>query len=313
LAIHHLSAESVHYRFDNSLEPGLTVESGDTVVIECRDGTDGQLTRDTGVEALETVDWDRIHALTGPVYVEGAKPGDVLRVEILDFEHPGWGWTGIWPGFGLLPDDFGDLHEYRIWEAGPDGRTELEPGIRVPIEPFMGIMSVAPAEPGVHQSMPPRSWGGNLDIRHMTKGSVGLFPVHVPGALFSTGDGHLAQGDGEVCGTAIEAPMTVTVRLSVLKGRSIKSVECDTRTPTTARAEGMGYHVTTGAGDDLHENAQNAVRRMIDWLEAEHGLTRPAAYMLCSAAGDLKIAVPKMGGEHSALVTFHLPHSVFVA
>ena len=126
----------------------------------------------------------------------GAEPGDVLKVEIQEFAHEGWGWTCIYPGFGLLPDDFGNYMGLFIWKVGKDGRAELKPGIRIPIEPFMGIMGVAPKEDGAHSTMPPRRTGGNLDIRHLCKGSVAYFPVDVPGALFSVGDGHLAQGDG---------------------------------------------------------------------------------------------------------------------
>jgi acetamidase/formamidase len=310
--LHHLSDERRHFKFDNSLEPALTVESGDTVVMTCREAADSQFTIESDLDTVKTMDWGRIHALTGPVAMAGAEPGDVLKVEILDFEHEGWGWTCIYPGFGLLPEDFGDLIDLHIWKAGPDGRAELKPGIRVPIEPFMGMMGVAPKEPGEHATMPPRHVGGNLDIRHLCKGSTAYFPVEVAGALFSVGDGHLAQGDGEVCGLAIEAPLVVTLRFSLVKGRSIPSVQCDTPGGTTDRAAGMGYFVTTATGQDLNEGVKVAVRSMIDHLEAEYGLTRPEAYMLCSVAGDLKIAVPKLGEAHASNVTFHMPYSVFV-
>jgi acetamidase/formamidase len=310
---HHLTDEHPHFRLDNSLAPQLSVSSGDVVVVECRDGTDGQLTPEGTLETLAAVDWGRIHALSGPIAVDGAEPGDVLAVELLDFANPGWGWTGVWPGFGLLADDFGDEYGHHIWWAGADGRAEFKPGIRVPIEEFCGIMAVALKEPGEHPTMPPRPVGGNLDVRHFCKGTTVYFPVQVPGALFSLGDGHLAQGDGEICGTAIEAPLTVTVRLSVVKGRSIHSVEAHTPRPTTSRIDGMGHYVTTGTGPDLHDNAKRAVRQMIDYLESERGLSRMDAYILCSCAGDLKIAVPAMGPGHEANVSFHMPYSIFVA
>jgi acetamidase/formamidase len=303
---------NLHYRFDNSLEPRLTVDSGDIVRIKCREGSDGQLTPDTKVEELATVDWERIHALTGPIHITGAEPGDTLKVEILDFENEGWGWTAIFPGFGILSDDFGDEWAYHIWRTGDDGRAEFKPGIRVPVEEFMGIMAVAPAEPGIHMSMPPRDVGGNIDIRHLIKGSAAYFPVAVDGALFSIGDGHLAQGDGEICGIAIEAPLTVTCKFTLIKGMTIPSVRCETRTPTTAKVDGMGYFVTSSAGPSLEENAQKAVRYMVDILEADYGLTRAEAYMLCSCAGDLKIAVPMLGEGLAANVTFHMPYSIFV-
>lgn len=309
---HYLSDENLHYRFDNSLEPVLTVASGDTVIVKCREGSDGQLTPDTGTDAFDTLDWERIHALSGPIAVEGAEPGDTLQVDILDFQNEGWGWTAIFPGFGILADDFGDEKHYHVWRTTDDGRAEFKPGIRVPVEEFMGIMAVALAEPGVHDTMPPRDVGGNLDIRHLVKGTTAYFPVAVEGALFSVGDGHLAQGDGEICGLAIEAPVTVTLRFSVIKGKSIPSVECHTPRPTTHKMDGMGFYVTSAAGDDLHDCAKRAVRHMVDHLTREYDLTRAEAYMLASCAGDLKIAVPKLGATHAANVTFHMPYSVFM-
>ncbi len=215
------------------------------------------------------------------------------------------------PGLGLLQDDFPDP-ALKIWTVGPDERAELRPGVRVPTELFLGEMGDAPEEPGAHATMPPRRTGGNLDTRHIIKGSVTYFPVQVPGALFSIGDGHLAQGDGEVCGTAIEAPLTVTVKISLRKGRSIPGVQFVTNGPTTSKSDGMGYYVTTAEGPDLQVGAERSVRYMIDHLESEHGLSRTDAYMLCSVAGDLKISVPVLGESHTSLVAFYMPHSVFI-
>jgi acetamidase/formamidase len=310
--LHHLASEHRRYGFDNSIEPELSVSSGDTVVFQCREAYDGQFTEDATLETLKELDWSRLHAVTGPVAVEGAEPGDVLKAEILEYEHEGWGYTTISPGFGLLADDFGDHFALHVWRVGDDGRVGLTPSVRVPVEPFCGVMGVAPEEPGLHPTLPPTRLGGNQDNRHMCAGSTAYFPVEVPGGLFSIGDGHLAQGDGEVCGIAIEAPLTVTVRLSVVKGRSIPAIQCETRGRTTGKADGMGYYVTTAAGQDMHEGARNAVRWMIDHLEATHGLTRSKAYMLCSVAGDLKIAVPVLAPGHASNVTFHMPRSVFV-
>jgi acetamidase/formamidase len=230
---YYLSSDNRSFGFDNSVEPGLTVTSGDTVVFQCREAYDGQVTRDATLRTVQDLDWTRLHAVTGPVAVQGAEPGDVLMAELLDFEHEGWGYTAV------------------------------------------------------------------------------FFPVEVEQALLSVGDGHLAQGDGEVCGIAIEAPVTVTIRLSILEGRRVRSVECDISGATTRKHAGMGYHVTTAAGLDLHEGAQNAVREMIDYLHEVRGLTRTEAYMLCSVAGDLKIAVPVMGPGHASNVTFHMPLGVF--
>lgn len=302
-----------HYDWDNSLEPGLRIESGDIVVLKCEEVCGGQVTPDATLDFLKhKLDFHRVACLTGPIAVAGAEPGDVLEVEILDFEHEGWAWTCVYPGFGLLAEDFGDTYGLHIWNVGADGKAELKPNIRVPVEPFLGQMGVALEAPGVHPSLPPRRVGGNMDTRQLVKGSTLYLPVEVPGALFSAGDGHLAQGDGEVTGTALEAPMTVTLRLRVLKGRSIPRPQFVTRGPVTSQVDRMGYYATSAAGTDLAEDVRNAVRDMIDHLEAEHGLTRVEAYILCSAAGDLKIAVPVLGTGHAGLVTFHMPRSIFV-
>jgi acetamidase/formamidase len=307
---HHLSG-SHHFHFDNSLEPALRIRSGDVVVFECEEAYGGELTADSTTEDLKKLEFDRVHCLTGPVEVEDAEPGDVLEIEVLDFEHDGWAWTGLFPGIGLLADDFGDLQHLHIWRVGADGRAELVPGIRVPVDPFCGIMGVAPREPGAHITLPPRPTGGNLDTRHLVRGSTLYLPVAVPGALFSVGDGHLAQGDGEVCGTALEAPLAVSLRFRAQKGTMATTPQIQTRRPTTSRYDGMGYHMTSAIGDDLYAAAQHAVRDMIRWLEAEHGLRPVDAYILCSAAGDLKISVPKIAPAHTGFVTFSMPKAVF--
>ena len=141
-AKHHLTG-SYHFHFDNSLEPALTVVSGDTVVFRCQEAYGGELTPESTTEDMSKLEFDRVHCLTGPVAVEGAEPGDVLEVEVLDFGHDGWAWTALFPGIGLLAEDFGDLYHLKIWRVGADERAELVPGIRVPVEPFCGVMGVA--------------------------------------------------------------------------------------------------------------------------------------------------------------------------
>ncbi len=308
----HVVAGAHHSKWDNSLPAAARIESGDTVVFECREPADGQFTPESTVETLETLDFDRIHSLSGPVYVAGAEPGDTLSVEIIAFRHQGWAWTMVHPGLGLLHEDFGETKALRIWRVGADGRAAFRDGVRVPVEPFCGVMGVALAEPGAHQTLPPRRVGGNLDIRHLCRGTVLELPIEVPGALFSLGDCHLAQGDGEVCGTALEAPMTVTVRISLVKGRSIEAPRFVTAGPTTSKSDGMGYYVTTAIGLDLQRGAEQAVRTMVEHLESEQGLSREDAYVICSGAGDLKIAVPVLADGHQSVVSFHLPRSIFV-
>ncbi len=289
MAEHVLDDREVHAFWDNAYPPRIEIESGDTVVFECRDALDGQVTPDSGHEALAAVDFSRVHPLTGPVFVRGAKPGDTLEVEILKLEHKGWGWNGHLSGFGLLAEDF-DYPFLQHWRLDGNVCTFRDSDrVEVPYEPFCGVMGVAPAEAGRLPTIPPRFNGGNIDIRGLTIGAHLFLPVHVEGALFSTADCHSAQGDGEVTGTGIETPMTVTLRFHVRKNRPLKELQFTTPSPLT-RTDSQGYFCTTAHGEDLYVNSQNAVRYMIDWLEAEHGLSRSQAYCLCSVAADLKIS-----------------------
>ena len=309
--VHYLS-DKIHYRYDNSIPPNLTIDSGDIVTLVCREAADGQFTRDSTVEILDQIDWDRIHALSGPIAIKGAQPGDTLKVDVLEFGHHGWGWTAIFPGFGLLAEEFGDQKHLRIWDVSEEGFAEFVPNVRVPIEPFMGEMGVAWEAQGPQPTMPPTIHGGNMDCRHTGKGASLYFPIKVPGALFSAGDGHLAQGDGEVCGIAIEAPLDVTLRFTLIKNKSIPAVRFDTTGPTTSKVDGIGHYVTSGTGPDIHQCAIDAVRLMIEKLNKDFGITREDAYVICSVAGDLKIAVPVLGEGHASHVTFHMPKSIFI-
>ncbi|RDI70485.1 acetamidase/formamidase family protein [Halopelagius longus] len=302
--------ENVHHVWDDGIDPAVTVEPGDVVRFECRDALNGQVGPDGTVEDLVNVDLDPVHPLTGPVRVEGAEPGDVLAVELLDFEHKGWGFTGFLPGemgLGLLPEEFeeGGLH---VWEF--DGDTaEFVNGIEIPLDPFPGIIGVAPGAEGEHDTLPPRDVGGNVDVKQMTAGSTVYLPVEVEGALFSTGDCHAAQGDGEVSVTGVEAPMFVTARFDVLTEKSIEQPEVETTGPFTPTGADEPMYATTGIADDLMAATKKAIRHMINHLEAERDLTRGEAYILCSAAVDLKIS--QVVDAPNWTVTAFLPESIF--
>ncbi|WP_136589133.1 acetamidase/formamidase family protein [Salinigranum halophilum] len=300
----------IHNAWDNSLDPILTVEAGEVVRFECRDALDGQVGPESGVEDLANASFDPVHPLTGPVAVEGAEPGDVLAVDFLDFEHKGWGFTGFMPGemgLGLLPEEFPEagLH---VWDLDEEVAHFVD-GIEVPLDMFPGIAGVAPAEDGEHDTLPPRDTGGNFDIKHLTAGSTLYLPVEVDGALFSTADCHAAQGDGEVCVTGIEAPMFVTARFDVLKSKSISQPELETTGPFTPTGRDEPMYGTAGIADDLMEATKKAVRHMIDHLEAERGLSRSEAYILCSAVVDLKIS--EVVDAPNWTVTAYLPESIF--
>jgi acetamidase/formamidase len=307
---HILTDERVHHAWDNAIPPLLTIDPGDTVVFHTRNASDGRVTPDRkpGIQAPPPEPRPFTgHPLTGPVLLRGAAPGDTLVVEVLDLKPGTWGFTTFSPGRGLLPDDF-DVQYLHIWDLTTDP-TPLRPGVRVPLEPFLGVMGVALAEAGAHSTMPPRRNGGNFDTKQLTAGSTLYLPVLVEGALFSCGDGHAAQGDGEVCITAIECDMTATLRFGVLKGRDLPEFQFRTAGPLASRTNTREWYATTGHGPDLMEAARNAIRHMIAWLVAEHGLSREEAYVLCSVAVDLKLS--EVVDAPNWVVSAFLPMSLF--
>ena len=242
------------------------------------------------------------------MFVEGARPGDALQVDILAIEPGSYGWTGLIPGFGLLADQFPDpwLH---VWELQPHAAPFVD-GIHVPLDPFCGILGVAPGEAGVHSVIPPRRVGGNMDTRQLRAGTTLYLPVEVEGALFGVGDTHAAQGDGEVCGTAIEAPMTVSLRLSVRRDLSIETPEFDVTGPLErAGASAAGYHATTGIGPDLLAATRQSVERMIVHLQRQYRLSAEEAYVLCSVAVDLRIS--EVVDAPNWVVSAFLPKDLF--
>jgi acetamidase/formamidase len=288
--LHHVSHESAHFGWDNSIEPALEIESGEDVELEVRDASGGQLDRSSDAAAVGALDFARVNPVTGPVFVKGARPGDVLAVDILELRPRDWGWTAIIPGFGLLADEFTEPW-LRISEVdAAAGLVRFGEGVVLPYDPFPGTIGVAPDEPGEHSIVPPRKWGGNLDIRHLRTGTTLLLPVGVDGALFSVGDTHAAMGDGEVCGTAVEAPMDIAVRLDVRRDVRIDAPQFVVRDDPVARARpARSYHVCTGVGPDLHEATRDAVRAVIEHLVEHRGRDRAEAYAIASVAADLRI------------------------
>jgi acetamidase/formamidase len=302
----HVTRDRFHLAWDPAIEPIETIASGDIVEFDLLDASGGQLTADSTLDDLGRLDFDRVDQVNGPIAVAGAEPGDTLQVDLLEFEPAGWGWTASIPGFGLLADRFADpyLRITRLPPAG--GRAEFLPGIRVPVVPFCGEIGVAPAD-GPRSTIPPDVFGGNMDTRHLTAGATLFLPVFHPGARLSMGDGHAAQGDGEVCGTAIETPMRAVVRLTVRKDLHVTAPEFFTADVPPVAA-GRRY-ATDGVGPDLLGAARDAVGRMIDWLGREHGLSSVDAYLLTSVAIDLRIS--EIVDMPNFVVTAHCPLSIF--
>src|SRR6201985_744686 len=281
MATHYFPTDEVHYTWDTGNEPGLTIADGDTVVFETRDVSDNQIGPDSDVSVIAGLDWDRVYPLNGPVAVAGAEPGDMLAIEILDIHTQGWGWTAILPGLGLLPVDFPDAY-LRVFDLSQGDVAYLREDIAIPLEPFFGTMGVCPAAASAQPVMPPGTFGGNMDTRQLVRGSTLYLPVQVEQALFSCGDAHGAQGDGEVCVTGLEAPMFAALRFTLHKDRSIPGPQYRTRAPLTARVDSAPFYGTTGVGGDLYVAAQDAVRAMVDHIHQTYDLGREDAYVLCS-------------------------------
>jgi len=304
-----------HFGWDNSLAPALRAEPGSTILFHCLESSAGQLGPSSTVEDVRRLDFGQINPVSGPVWVEGAEPGDALKVTIEGFaprvlDGAGFGWTANIPGFGLLADQFTEP-ALKIWKFDPG---QMAPALwgrdgRVPLKPFAGTIGCAPAEPGLHSVVPPRRVGGNLDIRDLDAGTTLYLPVEVAGALFSVGDTHAAQGDGEVCGTAIESPMDVTLTLDLVKGANLKTPRFTTPGPVTRHLDARGYEVTTGIGPDLMAAARDAVAGMIDLLCARRGMAAVDAYMLVSTCGDLRIS--EIVDMPNCVVSFYFPRCVF--
>lgn len=308
MVFHIFPRDEVHYKWDNSIEPVIRISPGDTVVYELKEVTDDQITPTSTYEVLNNVDWDRVYPLSGPVYVEGSEGGDALEVEILDIHTKGWGWSAIFPGFGLLEDEFKEP-KLRIWDLSNGVYTSFRDDIKIPLDPFCGTMGVAPPEAGLREVMPPGIHGGNMDIRHLTKGAKLILPIWMEGALFSVGDPHAAQGDGEVCVTGIEAPMDVSLRFQLRKNAEIDAPQFITPGPLTRKYDGEGYHATMGIGSSLMEASRDAVRRMVDHISERWGIERWEAYILCSVVVDLKIS--EIVDKPNWIVTAYLPLGIF--
>lgn len=285
--LHDIRPEAFHYAWDNALEPVLEIESGDTLLMHVRDSSDEQIHATSTADDVRRLDFSHVNPVSGPVFVKGATPGAVLAVELLEFRPQNWGWTAIIPGFGLLADEYPDPW-LRISELERD-RVRFSDRVTLPFAPFPGTVGVALPDPGAHPLLPPSRFGGNLDFRHLTPGTTLYLPIGVEGALFSLGDTHAAQGDGEVCGTAVETAMDAVVRLSVRSDLKLQAPAADLPANRIGALERVPYHVCTGVGPDLMEATRDAVRATIAWIGDVYGLDSEEAYALVSVACDLRI------------------------
>jgi acetamidase/formamidase len=282
-----LAAEPIHSVWDRSLEPRLHIGSGDEVQIECVDASGAQVQPGMNAAEFLSIDRTRIHALTGPIWIEGAEPGDVLEIEVLATRHSGWGWSSVIGGLGFLKDRFSEPYLFH-WELEGENTRSLIPAV-VPLRPFLGVMGVARAEDGAFRTRPPGPFGGNLDVRELCAGSTLYLPVYNRGALFSCGDGHAAQGDGEVCINGIECPLDVTLRFHLHKHQLLTGPLIEASEIVAADSTANAW-VVVETGTDLADTARAATSRMVDLLVSRWRFSEIHAYILCSVALKLRLS-----------------------
>ncbi|MBT8182587.1 MAG: acetamidase/formamidase family protein, partial [Eudoraea sp.] len=295
-----ISADKNHNKFSSAIPYQIKVPDGSIVEAFTKEATGGQLNINSTLEDFNKVDMDKVHTLTGPIYVEGAEAGDVLAVEILDLEPGDWGWTGMGPDFGFLAGE-NNASGFKTYKLDKENNiVNFTENIRIPLKPFLGVIGVAPNTEEMLLTIPPRANGGNMDDPNIVKGVTVYLPVFVKGALLSVGDSHAVQGLGEVVGTAVECDMRAMLRLSVIKDKKIAEPQYETE----------DYYATTGYGTTIDEAAKKATRYMVEHISNTYEMSWGEAYMLCSLIGDLKIAevvdLPNM------LVTMHIPKNVFI-
>jgi acetamidase/formamidase len=288
MAEHTLSAEPTHSRWNRALQPRLRIAPGDTVRMECLDASGAQVHPAMTVAGFLAIDRGRIHALTGPIYVQGAEPGDVLQIDVLEVAHKGWGWSSVTPGLGFLKQRFAEPYLFH-WQLDGAVSESLAPAI-VPLRPFCGVMGVAPAEAGEFRTRPPGIFGGNMDVRELCGGATLYLPVLNPGALFSAGDAHAAQGDGEVCINGIECPTNVTLRFHLHKQRPLAGPLIESAAPSRKQDAVGDAWIVVESGTDAIAAARAATSRMIDLLIVNWGFSDVHAYLFCSVAMHLRLS-----------------------
>jgi acetamidase/formamidase len=305
---HSLSAVPTHSRWNRHLKPRLTIAPGDTVYLECQDASGAQVRPGMKVHEYLAIDRDRIHALTGPISIDGAEPGDVLEIDILEVAHKGWGWSSVIAGLGFLKERFSKPQLFH-WQLEGALTRSLAPAV-VPLRPFCGVMGVAPAEDGEFRTRPPGIFGGNMDVRDLCTGAKLYLPVLNRGALFSAGDAHAAQGNGEVCINGIECPADVALRFHLHKRHPLSAPLVEA--PPAREGELVtGAWLVVESATDAVAAARAATSRMIDLLVTNWGFGDVDAYVLCSVA--MHLALSQVVNEPMFTVSAALPKHILPA
>jgi len=308
MAEHKLLANPTHSVWNRALPPRVRIQPGDTVHMECVDSSGSQVNPKTTLSEYLQIDRTRIHALTGPIYVDRAEPGDVLQVDVLKVAHRGWGWTSVISGLGFLKERFNDPFLFH-WKLEGGVSRSLAPAI-VPLRPFCGVMGVARAEDGEFRTRPPGAFGGNMDVRQLATGATLYLPIFNPGALFSAGDAHAAQGDGEVCINGIECPADVSLRFRLHKQQRLSAPVVESGAVRSPEI-GSDAWLVVESDTDAAGAARGATSRMIDLLVDRWGFTPVHAYVLCSVAMNLHLS--QVVNEPMFTVCAEIPKSLLPA
>lgn len=306
---HELDDSCFIHRWNNAVPPRITIDSGDRITLNMADSS-GYQVQPTWNASDFKVNFDplKVHALTGPVAIAGAELGDRLEINIESYEHRGWAWTSLIPGLGLLAEDFRDHHLF-IWKLDR-GQTRSMPGVTLDLHPFAGIIGVQRAEAGEFRTRAPGPFGGNMDVRHLTAGTTLYLPVFTPGANLLAGDCHAAQGDGEVCINGMEAPMSMTLQIKLIKNAPLASPYAICPNPLTPqRYQTKPWHLFIESDEQPRDACKRVVRRAIEYLVSRLGLTPELAYILCSVVLDLRIS--QLVNVPTTTVTGYLPEAIF--
>ncbi len=307
--LHRLDSSSLVHRWNNATPPRLTVSPGDRVELQMADSSGFQVQPSWTVDDFrERFDPLQVHALSGPIAIAGAEPGDRLLVHIESFAHHEWAWTSLIPGLGLLPEDFPDHHLF-IWKL-EGAQTRSFPGVTLDLHPFGGIIGVQRPDDGEFRTRAPGIFGGNMDVRHLTAGAVLHLPVLTPGANLLAGDCHAAQGDGEVCINGMEAPMTGVFRFELQKNSPRPAPSATTPGPfVPPRYMTAPWHMFIESAEDPRAACKAVVRRAIEFIMQRCACSAELAYTLCSVVLDLKIS--QLVNVPTTTVTGYLPEAIF--
>jgi acetamidase/formamidase len=281
---HCVPKNCLHKTWNRSEKPVVFIKPGDEVTLTAPDASNGEITRQSTTADVAQIDYRRLDPLVGPIYVEGAKPGDALEIEVLDLKILSWGWNAVLPDFGLLSDEI-EGYFLKVWELDRD-HIEMPNGAKFKLRPMVGCIGVAPAEDGDYATITPTNAAGNIDVRYLGVGAKLYVPIFNDGALLSAADGHAIQGDGEINGTAIECPMEMTFRVNLVKNAGLDAPEL--LVGDTFSAE-EGYRIFTGVGPDLMVGAREAVKRAIPALARAQNISEIEAYAMMGLVGELRI------------------------